>query len=227
VTTTEELCRYYSAADLLIYLGLEDNLPNVILEAMAVGAPVLGFNTGGVGDMIIDGVTGNLVRCGDVTNLAGRLAVLLSDSKKLAWLGMNSRETALGRFSEPVVGLELRKLYEAPGLCGKAGGGIDSRISGDFELAAQRTTLAAMVKGYRSLEKEFHAGGKKFDELQKARDAFKKHYRAVKTQYNALKRQYDVLKAQLVESEERCRQKSLWELFKERLKDGLLRFLRD
>lgn len=234
VTTTEELCCYYSAADLVIYLGLEDNLPNVILEAMAVGAPVLGFNTGGVGDMIVDGVTGDLVRRGDVTNFASRLAVLLSDSKKLAWLGMNSRETALRRFSEQVVGLELRKLYGMPGLAGKASNGIDSRVFDDFELAAQRTTLTAMVEGYRSLEREFHASGKKFDELKKIRDTFKKHYKAAKTQYNALKkqynalaRQYDVAQRQFIEDQERWRQKSLWELFKERLKDRILRVLRD
>jgi hypothetical protein len=52
---------------------------------------------------------------------------------------------------------------------GKAIAGIDSKISGEFELAAQRTTLAAMAS--RALEKEFNAGGKQFDELQKDCDA--------------------------------------------------------
>jgi len=83
VETTVELCRYYSAADFLIYLGVEDNLTNVILEAMAIGLPVLAFDTGGVADMVINGVNGHLVRRGNVSEFAQKLAVLLTDSKEL------------------------------------------------------------------------------------------------------------------------------------------------
>jgi glycosyltransferase involved in cell wall biosynthesis len=40
--TGDQLRRAYSSADLLVCLGLEDNSPNVIIEALACGTPVVG-----------------------------------------------------------------------------------------------------------------------------------------------------------------------------------------
>jgi glycosyltransferase involved in cell wall biosynthesis len=187
VETTDELCRYYSAADLVIYLGLEDNLPNVVLEAMACGTPSLAFDTGGIGDMIEDGVTGHLVPQKDVTGFAERLAALLSDSRKLSWLGMNARERTLSRFSEEVVGLELRRLYEALGRRPRefARQRLSAFDESPFQDAVQRTIQKAMGKGFRMMEDEIRV----------------------------LRSQLIELRADL----ERERQRSLWDRFKERL----------
>ncbi|SDK15188.1 Glycosyltransferase involved in cell wall bisynthesis [Catalinimonas alkaloidigena] len=54
------LTQVYSAADLMIFPTLEDNLPNVISEAMACGTPVISFQTGGVPEMIRHQQTGFL-----------------------------------------------------------------------------------------------------------------------------------------------------------------------
>ena len=50
----------YSAADLFVIPSLEDNLPNTMLESLCCGTPVLGFQTGGIVDAIVDGVNGLL-----------------------------------------------------------------------------------------------------------------------------------------------------------------------
>lgn len=50
--------QYYSIADAFILPSREDNLPNVMLESMACGTPVLAFNIGGMADIIIDGFNG-------------------------------------------------------------------------------------------------------------------------------------------------------------------------
>jgi glycosyltransferase involved in cell wall biosynthesis len=42
----------YSGADLFVIPSREDNFPNVIIEALACGLPYVGFDTGGVGDMV-------------------------------------------------------------------------------------------------------------------------------------------------------------------------------
>jgi glycosyltransferase involved in cell wall biosynthesis len=109
VKMTEDLCRFCSAADLLIYLGLEDNLPNVILEAMACAVRRFWhFATGGVSDMFTDKVTGSLVRSGSLADFAVTLGVMLGDAHRLSWLGLNGRETVLRRISDQVVGPRLR-----------------------------------------------------------------------------------------------------------------------
>lgn len=48
----------YSAADLLIHPAPVDNLPNVVLEALACGTPVVGFPIGGMPDMVRPGISG-------------------------------------------------------------------------------------------------------------------------------------------------------------------------
>jgi len=42
----------YNAVDLFVTPSLEENLPNTIMEAMACGIPCVGFNVGGIPEMI-------------------------------------------------------------------------------------------------------------------------------------------------------------------------------
>jgi glycosyltransferase involved in cell wall biosynthesis len=51
----------YSAADVFVLPSREDNLPNVMLESMACGTPVIAFSTGGMKEVIIDNFNGILV----------------------------------------------------------------------------------------------------------------------------------------------------------------------
>jgi len=75
----QNLAYIYSMADLLVIPSLEDNLPNTVLESMACGTPVVGFDIGGIPDMIEHGKTGYLAVAGDVNDLlAGIDQVLLN-----------------------------------------------------------------------------------------------------------------------------------------------------
>ena len=50
----------YNASDLTIVPSINENFPNVILESMSCGTPVISFNTGGISN-IIDNKNGVLV----------------------------------------------------------------------------------------------------------------------------------------------------------------------
>jgi glycosyltransferase involved in cell wall biosynthesis len=67
----------YSAADVFVLTSLEDNLPNVMLEALACGTPVAAFASGGIPDLVREGETGWTVPTGDAAALAETLARLL------------------------------------------------------------------------------------------------------------------------------------------------------
>ncbi len=67
----------YSAADLFVHPAPVDNLPNVVLEALACGTPTVGFAIGGMPDMVRPGVTGWLSETVSAAGLATTLALAL------------------------------------------------------------------------------------------------------------------------------------------------------
>lgn len=52
VADEKKIASIYNSVDLFVLPSLEDNLPNTIMEAMACGVPCVGFNTGGIPEMI-------------------------------------------------------------------------------------------------------------------------------------------------------------------------------
>ncbi len=70
VNNETQLALLYSAADVYVLPSIEDNLPNVVLESLSCGTPVVGFEIGGMPDMVEHRKTGWLVPRGDVYGLA-------------------------------------------------------------------------------------------------------------------------------------------------------------
>lgn len=68
----------YNAADVFVTPSLADNFPNVILEAMACGLPCVGFNTGGIPDLILHKRTGYLAKPKDYIDLAEGIKWVIS-----------------------------------------------------------------------------------------------------------------------------------------------------
>ena len=52
ISNEKELVNIYNAVDIYVTPSLEENLPNTIMEAMACGVPCVGFNVGGIPEMI-------------------------------------------------------------------------------------------------------------------------------------------------------------------------------
>jgi glycosyltransferase involved in cell wall biosynthesis len=108
----ERLAAAYSCADMVIVPSLEDNLPNVALEAIACGAPVAGFAVGGMPDIVRQGWNGVLAPTGDTSGLAKAMADALSKPETLAVMSAQSREHALKYFSSRTQAESYLKLYE-------------------------------------------------------------------------------------------------------------------
>ncbi len=78
--------------------GDEDGTPVVLMEAMALGAPIVGSCLGGIAECIIDGETGLLVEAGNPTELARALERLLGDAALSTRLGEAASIEAIDRF---------------------------------------------------------------------------------------------------------------------------------
>jgi phosphatidylinositol alpha-1,6-mannosyltransferase len=116
-----DLPAYYDAGDVFAMPcrtrrgGLDvEGLGIVYLEASAAGLPVVGGDSGGAPDAILDGETGYVVPGGDVAAVAGRLIQLLADpaaaralgEKGLAWVDREWRWDLVARRLEQILAAE-------------------------------------------------------------------------------------------------------------------------
>lgn len=60
ISSEQQISEIYNAADVYLLPSKEDNLPNVMVESLASGTPVVAFNIGGIKDLVENGVTGYL-----------------------------------------------------------------------------------------------------------------------------------------------------------------------
>jgi glycosyltransferase involved in cell wall biosynthesis len=79
--------------------GGMDNLPTVIMEAMATALPVVSTDIGGIPEMIIENETGFLVQPGDTAAMADAIEKVINDSSLAARLGHSGHERARTLFS--------------------------------------------------------------------------------------------------------------------------------
>jgi glycosyltransferase involved in cell wall biosynthesis len=83
----------------------------VLIEAMASGTPPIGSTTGGIPDVITNGVNGLLFNRGDWEDLARKMYMLLSDQVLRNKLAKNAREIAVERYSWQAVASMMQKIY--------------------------------------------------------------------------------------------------------------------
>lgn len=74
----------YNAADAFVTPSLQDNLPNTIAEAMSCGTPCIGFNIGGIPEMIDHMKNGYVARYRDAADLAEGIRFVLSHNLRAA-----------------------------------------------------------------------------------------------------------------------------------------------
>ncbi len=86
-----ELRAYYQAADLLINPSLYEGMPNVVLEAMACGCPVLASRVPGNDSAVVDQVTGRLFSLDDAAGFSDCVRTLLTQSDISVGLGIAAR----------------------------------------------------------------------------------------------------------------------------------------
>lgn len=93
------LSLHFCAADLFVMPSSQEAFGLTVLEAMACGTPVVGFDVGGIPDMVTPGETGLLAPAGDIEGLAAAIRQLLEDAELRARLGMNCRKRVLEKFT--------------------------------------------------------------------------------------------------------------------------------
>jgi glycosyltransferase involved in cell wall biosynthesis len=103
---------FYSLADLFVIPSRQDNLPNTVLESMACGTPVVGFDTGGIPDMVRPGETGWLAETGNVRALRQAIEQALRDEREREQMGARAREVVEEEYTLERQAQQYTNLYE-------------------------------------------------------------------------------------------------------------------
>jgi len=84
--------------DVLVVSSLSEGSPNVVLEGMAAGVPVVAMRVGGVPEVVEDGVSGLLVDPGDAPGLSNAVLGLLNDADRAREMGKKGRAIAVENY---------------------------------------------------------------------------------------------------------------------------------
>jgi glycosyltransferase involved in cell wall biosynthesis len=100
-----------------------EGFPNVLLEAMACGTPVITTDWAGAGEIVIDGATGLIVPAGDAVQLAAAIANLLTDRGRARRLA-NAAARRLDQFARPRIIRRYERLLRAHAQHARAAGRV-------------------------------------------------------------------------------------------------------
>jgi glycosyltransferase involved in cell wall biosynthesis len=107
----EDVEAIIAASDLLVMPSLREGFGDPIIEAMALGRPVIASRVGGMVEIVRDGETGLLVPPGDPGALAQAIVHLLRDPQARERMGLHGQRVALRQFSVERLADGLAKLY--------------------------------------------------------------------------------------------------------------------
>lgn len=100
----------YSAADVFVTPSLAENLPNMIMESMACGTPCVGFEIGGIPEMIDHKKNGYVAKYKDAEDFARGIDWILATKDNIGVQAIEKVETT---YAEPIVAEQFINLYQS------------------------------------------------------------------------------------------------------------------
>ena len=110
VHNEREIANIYNASDLFVTPSLQENLPNTIMEAMACGTPCVGFNIGGIPEMIDHLHNGYVAQYKSAEDLANGIYWSLNDGNYNN-LSEEARRKAVTTYSEHIIAMKYIRIY--------------------------------------------------------------------------------------------------------------------
>jgi len=92
--------------------SLYEGLPLAVAEAMALGAPVVASDVGGLPELIADGVTGRLARAGSSDDLAAAIRSVLLDKPAAIEMADAARAYVADHFAPRTVAGQIQAFYD-------------------------------------------------------------------------------------------------------------------
>jgi len=113
ISELNKIAMAYSAADIFVIPSLEDNLPNTVLESLACGTPVVGFDVGGIPDMVRDKENGFLAELKNSDDLANKIKLILENDTLRKQISESARKIIEKEYSLELQAKRYTDLYKS------------------------------------------------------------------------------------------------------------------
>jgi len=108
----DELSLLYGCCDVFVLPSIQEGQGIVLLEAAACGKPVVAFDIGGVNEVVVNGETGLLVKCGCSDALAEGLLKFLGDVGLRQCMGLAGRGFVRENFTWDICAQKMFTVYQ-------------------------------------------------------------------------------------------------------------------
>jgi glycosyltransferase involved in cell wall biosynthesis len=103
---------YILNSDIMFFPSSTEGLPRSVIEAMALGKPVVANAVGGVTDLILDRFTGFITRHNEPLDYANFAQLLFSDEDLYQKISMNAKNLILTAYNEDLQIVKMNKIFE-------------------------------------------------------------------------------------------------------------------
>lgn len=107
-----DVAEVMSTFDIFVLPSLNEGMGRVLVEAMAMGKPIVASDVGGIADLVVDGKNGFLVPAADVEIMVVRINDLLESAEKRKKMGENGKSRA-ANYSSNLMVKNIDQLYRA------------------------------------------------------------------------------------------------------------------
>ncbi|MBD7962708.1 glycosyltransferase family 4 protein [Fictibacillus norfolkensis] len=108
----DELARVYATADLFVFPSSTETFGNVVLEAAASGLPAIVSDSGGVAEIVQDGVTGRICKAREAESFIQNIVSIMEDPMLLSSMKLKARNYAMTQSWSAIFGNLLMQYEE-------------------------------------------------------------------------------------------------------------------
>jgi glycosyltransferase involved in cell wall biosynthesis len=93
ISNTNTLLKYYRESDIFLLTSLSEGMPNVILEAMAAGLPIISTDVQGTDELVKNNINGFIVKKNDFLEISKKIIKFIDNPNLLIEMSNNSYST--------------------------------------------------------------------------------------------------------------------------------------
>ncbi len=109
IESEKDLSKIYNICDIVVLTSRLDNLPNIALEAQSCGKPLVGYNVGGIPDIIKDNYNGFLIKPFNFYLFSKKLGILIKNKKLRKKFSLNAKIYSKKNWSHKVIKTKYEK----------------------------------------------------------------------------------------------------------------------